>query len=109
MKKRTLIAGVGAAVLVAGSAAGVAVATAGDDGDQTVSGQQADKATEAALGYTHGGTANSVERDSENGATWEVEVTKTNGNTVDVRLDQNYQLVVIEGDSESGGDQNESE
>ena len=51
-----------------------------------------------------GGHANSVERDSENGATWEVEVTKPDGNTVDVRLDQNYHLVVVEGDSESGGD-----
>ena len=45
-----------------------------------------------------------MERDSENGATWEVEVTKPDGNTVDVRLDQNYQLVVVEGDSESSGD-----
>ena len=53
---------------------------------------------------TNGGHANAVERDSENGATWEVEVTKPDGNTVDVRLDQNYQLVVVEGDSESSGD-----
>ena len=49
-----------------------------------------------------GGHANSVERDSENGATWEVEVAKADGGTVDVRLDQNYQLVVAESDS---GDQ----
>ena len=57
MKKRTLIMGIGATVLVAGSATGVAVATGGgDDGDETVSGPQADKATEAALAYTHGGT-----------------------------------------------------
>jgi hypothetical protein len=41
-----------------------------------------------------------VERDGENGATWEVEVTKPNGKTVDVRLDENYQVVVIEGDGE---------
>ena len=71
----------------------------GDDGDQSVTGSAADQATAAALKITHGGTANSVERDSENGATWEVEVTKPDGNTVDVRLDENYQLVVVEGDS----------
>jgi hypothetical protein len=41
-----------------------------------------------------------VERDSENGATWEVEVTTEQGRTVDVRLDERYRLVVIEGDSE---------
>jgi len=107
MTKRSVFIGFGAAVLVAGSAAGVAVATSGDDGDQNVTGPQADRATTAALRYTHGGTANSVERDSENGATWEVEVTKDNGDTVDVRLDQNYQLVVIEGDSDRGSDQGE--
>ena len=62
---------------------------------------QADQATAAALRATAGGTANDVERDSENGATWEVEVTKPGGNTVDVRLDAAYQVVVIELDSES--------
>ena len=61
----------------------------------------ADRATAAALRLTHGGTANSVERDSENGATWEVEVTRTDGTTVDVRLDENFREVVIEGDSEA--------
>jgi len=72
MTKRSVFIGFGAAVLVAGSAAGVAVATSGDDGDQNVTGPQADRATTAALRYTHGGTANSVERDLENGAAWEV-------------------------------------
>jgi uncharacterized membrane protein YkoI len=65
-----------------------------------VTGPQADEATSAALAAMHGGTANSVERDSENGATWEVEVTK-DGRTVDVRLDEKYDVVVIEGDSEA--------
>ena len=49
-------------------------------------------------------TANSVERDSEDGATWEVEVTKPDGTTVDVRLDQGYAVVVIEGDTEDAGE-----
>ena len=89
----------------------------GDDGDSTLSGPAADKATAAALAITHGGTANSVERDSENGATYEVEVTKPDGSTVDVRLDESYSEVAVEGDSgdqaegsdqaEQGGDQGE--
>ena len=100
MRKRTavVVAGVGVAAAVA--AGGVATASS-DDGDANVTGGQADLATKAALEATHGGTANSVERDSENGATWEVEVTTSDG-TVDVRLDENYEVVVIEGDSESG-------
>lgn len=92
----------GATLALAAGGAGVAVATgAGDDGDATVSGPGADQATAAALDIIDGGTANSVERDSENGATWEVEVTKPDGSTVDVRLDESYGLVVVEGDSES--------
>lgn len=90
---------IGTAALVAAVAAGgTAAVAANDDGDRTVTGAQADRATSAALLATHGGTANSVERDSENGATWEVEVTKPDGRTVDVRLDESYQVVVIEGD-----------
>ena len=97
--KRKAIAG--AAVLLAASVAGGATAVAsGDDGDGTVTGPQAERATAPALKATDGGHANAVERDSENGATWEVEVTKPNGDTVDVRLDADYRLVVIEGDRE---------
>jgi hypothetical protein len=97
--KRKLIAG--AAVLLAAGVAGGATAVAsGDDDEGTVTGAQADRATAAALQATGGGHANAVERDSENGATWEVEVTKPDGDTVDVRLDENYKLVVIEGDRE---------
>jgi pyruvate/2-oxoacid:ferredoxin oxidoreductase beta subunit len=89
------------AVVLAGGAAAVA---SNDDGDHTVTGSQAARATAAALAATEGGTANSVERDSENGAAWEVEVTKPDGTTVDVRLDQTYQVVVIEGDGDTSGD-----
>jgi hypothetical protein len=100
MRKRTKVAAVvGGAVVIVGVACGVAVAT-GDDGDVTVTGPDADRATNAALAATHGGSANSVERDSEDGATWEVEVTKEDGSTVDVRLDEQMRVVVIEGDHE---------
>ena len=92
---------IGGAVLAIG-AAGVGVAVAGGESGyakEQVSGPGADRAREAALAH-HPGTANSVERDSENGATWEVEVTGTDGKTVDVRLDENYKVVAVEGDGE---------
>ena len=101
--RKYLIIG-GSALALAAGGTGVAMATGGGDGNATVSGPGADRATAAALEITHGGTANAVERDSENGATWEVEVTKRDGSTVDVRLDQNYKLVVVEGDSEQSDD-----
>jgi uncharacterized membrane protein YkoI len=82
----------------------VAVA-GGQSGDakEQVSGPAADRAREAALAH-HPGTANSVERDSENGATWEVEITGSDGRTVDVRLDESYRVVAVEGDGEDAGE-----
>src|SRR5215213_10174332 len=105
MHKRVMIAAAGAGVVLAGTAGGIAVATDGDDGPAShqYTQEQADAATEAALKATGGGTANSVETDSENGATYEVEVTKPDGATVDVRLDENFQVVVIEGDGDGDG------
>jgi hypothetical protein len=102
--QRKYLAVGGAILAIAAGGTGAAFATGtvgGDDGNETITGPAANLATAAALRITHGGTANSVERDSENGATYEVEVTKPDGNTVDVRLDQNYDLVVIEGDNEA--------
>ena len=91
-----------------GAAVVAGVAVAGDGGDDGPAShhytqEQADAATKAALEATGGGTANSVETDNENGATYEVEVTKPDGTTVDVRLDENYGVVVIEDDSEDSG------
>jgi hypothetical protein len=72
-----------------------------DDGDSQLTGRQAERAKAAALSITGGGTVNAVERDSEDGATYEVEVTRKDGSTVDVRLDGRFELVVVDGDSES--------
>lgn len=106
MKKRiATVAGLALAATVTG---GVAVASGGredpEPGSQDYTTQQATAATAAALEATGGGTANSVERDSEDGATWEVEVTRPDGTTVDVRLDEQYAVVVVEGDSEDAAE-----
>lgn len=88
---------------------GAAIAIASSDSEGGASGPQADRAVAAALDATGGGTANAVERDDEDGATWEVEVTKPNGETVDVRLDERYEVVVIEADDESPDDDDSTE
>ena len=101
-----LVIGASALVAVAAGVAvgGTAVARSGDDGpvSHQYTPEQASAAERAALDATGGGTVNSVESDTENGATYEVEVTKPDGDTVDVRLDASYRVVVIEGDSETG-------
>jgi len=80
--KKTLMA---LAALAAFALGGAALAQGGgegsEDASEAVTGRGADKATAAALKVTDGGKANSVELDDENGATWEVEVTRPNGTT----------------------------
>jgi len=105
VRKRAIVATAG--VLAAVGIGGAALAGA-SDGEGTQTGPKADRATTAALEATGGGRANAVELDSENGATWEVEITKEDGTTVDVRLDENYKVVVIEGDSEAADDDDSS-
>jgi hypothetical protein len=97
--RRGVIAGIGAIVVTAG--VGGAFAFASSDSEGGVTGRQAERAIHAALGATHGGAANAVERDSENGGYWEVEVVKTDGSVVDVRLTRDYSVRVIEGDHET--------
>jgi hypothetical protein len=98
-KKRTLLAIGIALVAVAVGGGAYAYAGGGDDGEGTATGPGADRASQAAIAHLGGGTANEVERGDEEGA-WEVEVTKSNGETVDVHLDTSYKVLSVEGDSE---------
>ena len=101
---RKAILAAGAVLAIGLGGVGVAQAVGGDDGEGGATGPGADAAKAAALKLVPGGHANAVERDSEDGATWEVEVGKPDGSTVDVRLGAHYERVVIEPDSEAPGD-----
>ena len=101
--RRYVIVGGSVLALAAGSAGAAVAIGSGGEGEGGAHGPGADKAKAAALALYPGGHANAVERDSEDGATWEVEVAKPDGGTVDVRLDQNFQLVVADTDSEDQG------
>ena len=96
--RRWVIAGIGSVVITA--AVGGAIAFASNDSEGAVSGREAHRAIGAALEATRGGTAEAVERDPENGGYWEVEVRKPDGAIVDVRLNEDYSVVVVEGDEE---------
>ena len=110
MNRRVIKVLAGVAVVVTAALGGSAIARATgafDDGDLQLRGPEAERARAAALEATDGGTVNAVERDTENGATYEVEVTRTDGSTVDVRLDESFAVVVIEGDSETADSEEE--
>ena len=101
-KRKRLAAGIAALVVLALGGAALAGAGPGDDENEpSLTGATAAKAKAAALRAAGGGTVNETERDGENGATYEVEVTRPDGSTVDVRLDADFGVVAIEGDSEA--------
>ena len=100
-------AGTVAAAVALGGAAW-AIAGGGDDDGPGYTGPGAAEAKAAALAYVGGGTANAVEKDDEESA-WEVEVTKSGGGTVDVQLDESFNVVGVEGDSENEDESGENE
>jgi uncharacterized membrane protein YkoI len=77
-----------------------------EESDKPVTGDAASRAKQAAIAET-GGKVGDVERDSDNGATYEVEVTKADGKEVDVYLDDQYKVVTVDQDNEQSGETTE--
>lgn len=112
MKRKTIIGLVVGGIALVGGGGGVAVAATGGGGsetDATVTGADADRAVAAAVASTGGGKPGAVERDGESGATYEVEVTKPDGTTVDVRLNDTFGVVSSAADTESTVDEKGNE
>ena len=101
--KKTLLIVAGLVALALGGAA-LAGAAPGGDNKNALTGSTLDRASKAALAETGGGRVTGSERDSENGATYEVEVTKDGGGQVDVRLDDQFEVVAAEPDHEDADD-----
>ncbi len=101
--------GVGALAALGLGGAAIAGATQGNDPNGHLSSSEQSQARDAALTATKGGEVNAMERDGEKGATFEVEVTKPDGTTVDVRLDEAYNVVAIDGDHEDSGSESGNE
>jgi uncharacterized membrane protein YkoI len=79
------------AVVVAG--AGAALAGSDDDAtDRPIEGPALQKAQDAALAETGGGTVTETEQGDEE-SLYEVEITLDNGDQVDVQLDEDFQVV----------------
>jgi len=107
-----IVAGVAALAAFALGGAAIAGATQGEEGDeaeQGLSGQVAERAKAAALEETGGGSVTEMERDVEDGRTYQVEIRKADGSTVDVDLDASYRVVEVDvdGPESSENEQNE--
>jgi uncharacterized membrane protein YkoI len=70
------------------------------EGDQGLSADLKARLKTAALAETGGGTVGAMERDTEKGGTYEVEVVKPDGSQVDVRLDDQLNVLMQDPDGE---------
>lgn len=67
--------------------------------DESVSGPGADRAREAAIEFIQGGEVKEVEFEREEAAApWEVEVERPDGETVELLLDADYDVLIVEDD-----------
>lgn len=103
-KKTTILGSVAAAgvLLIGGVAAVNATSGPGITGDerddQPLTGSTLDKAGEAATDAAGGGKVTETETSDDRGVAYEIEVTLSNGNEVDVDLDSDYNVVNKETD-----------
>ena len=79
------------------------MATGGDD-DQPITGTALEKATDAALAHTGGGTVTETEI-GDDGAAYSVEVLLDDGRQVEVNLDADFNVIGEEPDDDGAGDE----
>jgi uncharacterized membrane protein YkoI len=109
-RKRKAIAALGAVAALAGGGTAVAVATSGGDDDESerpIEGAALERAEQAALAHTGGGTVTETEVGDEE-SRYEVEVRLPDGGSADVQLDDSFRVVGEEaegaGEDEGSGD-----
>ena len=99
-KRRWFSLAIVGAVIIGG---GTAFAFAAADDDEALTGSTYDRATEAALEETGGGTVIETEK-GDGGAAYGVEVQLDGGNVVEVELDADFNVIGTEADDDSGED-----
>jgi hypothetical protein len=102
MQRRTrwiAAAGVAGALMVGG----VAAAAADGDSDQELTGSTRDRAVNAALAATGGGTVLETEA-GDDGAAYGVEIRLADGRQVEVNLDQSFKVTGQEADEDKPGE-----
>jgi hypothetical protein len=108
MQPRTRwLAGAGVAVALIGGGAGVAIAATSGDDDEPLTGTTLDRAVDAALEETGGGTVVETEA-GDDGAAYSVEIRLDDGTQVEVNLDRDFTVIGHEADDD-GPNEDEDE
>ncbi len=105
MRTKSKMAVVVGVVAMAGAGVGVAAvgASSSDDQEPAITGAELQRASDAALAETGGGTVSDTEVGDED-SHYEVEVTLDDGSQVDVQLDRRFAVVDTMTDNESPDD-----
>ena len=94
-----------AAVLIAGVlTGGIAIAASNGDDDQPLTGTTRDRAVDAALEHTGGGKVLETEV-GDDGSAYGVEIRLEGGRTVEVNLDEDFNVIGQEDDEDTPGEE----
>ena len=107
-RSRSLVLTAAVGLAIAAGAVGVAQAVSGDSEEQAT-GPNADRAKRAAVAAAGGGRVTGVEREDEQGEAWEVELRRSDGREVEVKLDRNFAKSSLDLDDDQGDDDGEIE
>jgi uncharacterized membrane protein YkoI len=102
-KKTRWLLGAALAVALIGGGTAIAVATGGGD-DKPLTGSNLERATEAALAHTGGGTVIETEV-GDDGAAYGVEIQLDDGSVVEVNLDASFDVIGDEADDDGPNEQ----
>jgi uncharacterized membrane protein YkoI len=101
VRRRLALVGV---LVVAVLTAGVAIAATTGDDDQPLTGSTRDRAVNAALEHTGGGTVVETEV-GDDGAAYGVEIRREDGSQVEVNLDEDFNVIGQEADDDTPGEE----
>jgi uncharacterized membrane protein YkoI len=101
MKRKLTLA---ALLVVAVLTGGIAIAAGGGDDDRPLTGSTRERAVDAALQHTGGGTVLETEA-GDDGATYGVEVRLEDGTEVEVELDEDFNVIGQEADDDTPGEE----
>ena len=103
LRNRWLALAVALAAIAAG--AGMVIANAGgNDSDTPLSGTDLERATQAALEHTGGGTVIESEI-GDDGAAYGIEIRRDDGSVVEVNLDAAFNVIGAEADDDGANDE----
>jgi hypothetical protein len=100
MRRRLALVGV---LVVAVLTGGIAIAATSGDDDEPLTGQTRTDAVNAALKHTNGGTVLETEA-GDDGAAYGVEIRLEDGRTVEVNLDEDFNVIGQEKDDDEAGE-----